>query len=514
MRPHAAKVNRGRQLVFLALPAALWVWLGWQLHDEWSLNSQYNYGWAVPLLAGLLFYRRWVERPALRSGQSVRSRWLQWILLFGLLPLRLIGEANPDWRALDWALAATVVGYSLWMAMEIGGGVWLRHFAVPICFTLVAVPWPVRFENWIVQWLTHTVASLAVESAGWLGIGAYQLGNVIQLASGFVGVDEACSGVRTLQAAIMVSVFLGELLLLRPWRRCTLVALGCFWVFACNVVRATTLVFIAARSGIPALERWHDLVGSIVMVAGVAGIGLAAFALQRPSNFAADDAGGDRAIADVSIRRSLAGCAWLLVIFTATEIWYRAHEDALIPQMAWTFEVPETLGARPLPIPETTREILHYNSATSAVWRGDAGTEWWGFFARWEAKRSALQLVRSHSPDICLPAVGRTFLRRQPDLEIARGELRLLFSASEFLQEGQPLFVFVCIQADRTAGWEQADGGADFNIRSRLRAVWRGERNLGQRLLELAVTGVPDYVRARAAAVRVAEEIIQPIPTD
>ncbi len=36
--------------------AALWLWLFAHLQIEWSLNPQYNYGWAVPFLALLMFW--------------------------------------------------------------------------------------------------------------------------------------------------------------------------------------------------------------------------------------------------------------------------------------------------------------------------------------------------------------------------------------------------------------------------------------------------------------------------
>src|SRR3712207_8687396 len=52
--------NDPRMLIMKALvPALLWLWLCWHLHFEWSLNEQYNYGWAVPFLAGLMCYLRW-----------------------------------------------------------------------------------------------------------------------------------------------------------------------------------------------------------------------------------------------------------------------------------------------------------------------------------------------------------------------------------------------------------------------------------------------------------------------
>jgi len=37
-----------------------------------------------------------------------------------------------------------------------------------------------------------------------------------------------------------------------------------------------------------------------------------------------------------------------------------------------------------------------------------------------------------------------------------------------------------------------------FGGRSRLLAAWNGQRNLGQRLVKIAVTGFDDFFRARA----------------
>ena len=211
------------------VPGLLWLWLFAHLRVEWTLNSQYNYGWAVPFLGALLFYFRWQRRPApdvtARQGSGVTTA--AWLILVLLLPIRAIEEANPDWRFLSWVLALSVVAFSLLALFAVAGTPWLRHFAFPICFFLVAVPWPVQFENMVVQAMMRAVAYVAVEIAGWFGLGAYQLGNVIQLRNGFVGVDEACSGVKTLQAGIMVALVLGELLQLRSRRRVALFFLGC-----------------------------------------------------------------------------------------------------------------------------------------------------------------------------------------------------------------------------------------------------------------------------------------------
>jgi exosortase len=498
---------RDRAIEWL-VPSVLWLWLFYHLHDEWTLNSQYTYGWTVPFFGALIFFFRWQRRP--RPGARPRSGFtllLLWLILLTLLPLRVVEVANPDWRLLGWVLGLLVVSFTLVFLAQMGGREWLRHFAFPICFPLVTIPWPVRMENFVVQNLMRTVTSLAVEIAGWVGVGAYQLGNVIELRNGFVGVDDACSGVRTLQAGIMVSLVLGELLGLRPARRCALLFCGCAWVFACNVFRATALVILAANSGIQALARWHDLIGTLAVVGGMAGLLGLAWLWKAEGALAAEQS-TVRVVRSSPASQWIA-LAWLILSFGVTELWYRNHEHELIERPHWQAKEPNgNPTLRQLSIPESTRVILRYDEARSAAWEDPSGVNWWSFFARWKPARAALQLVRSHSPEICLPAIGRTFRAELPRFTIPVASALLDFRAYEFEQNGRPLFVFVSIQEDKVAATGATAGSEQWNMRGRLLAAWQGKRNLGQRLLEIAVIGLDNFSQAKEAAAKTVVEIV------
>ena len=497
--------HRAHRFAGLAVASLLWCWLFFHLHYEWMLNAQYNYGWAVPFLAGLMFYLRWPARP---PAQPLSSSWLTvaaWALLALLLPIRMIEEANPDWRLLSWIFAWVVVAYSFLMLLQSGGVGWARQFAFPLCFPLVAVPWLVQIENSIIQGMTRAVAFAAVEIAGWIGVGAYQIGNIIELHNGFVGVDEACSGVKTLQASIMVALVLGELFQLRPARRVGLLVAGAAWVFLCNVLRATTLVIIAAKQGTGALTSWHDPVGIAVLIGGMAGLVALGWLMREkeppphaPRNVQQNTSPG-LALYGGWAPHALA-IVWLIGIFVATEAWYRSHERELVDVPAWEPRWPtDEPTFRLMPIAETTRAILRYDEASSAAWEEPRTVRWWSFFAYWRPQRTALQLVRSHSPEICLPAAGRTFVQERPAILVDTEVLPLRFRVYEFEQRDRPLFVFVCIQEDKASQSRGAPESNDWNTRSRLLTVWKGQRNLGQRLLEIAVTGFDDFLRAREA---------------
>jgi exosortase len=492
------------------VPGFLWLWLFFHLHIEWTLNAQYNYGWGVPFLGLLLFYFRWQRRPAPQPPgaptrqTAVAGVWLLFLLLF---PIRVIEEANPDWRLLSWVLSLSVVGVSLLSIFRVGGMGWLGHFAFPICFSLAAVPWPVQFENVVIQTMMRGVASIAVDIAGWLGVGAYQLGNVIQLRNGFVGVDEACSGVKTFQAGIMVALVLGELLRLQWRRRIALLVVGCGWIFLCNVFRASTLVLVAANNGLEALGRWHDMIGTTALLCGMAGMLVLAWLWKR-------DPGDVPAEARPLATREawmpqLIALGWLAMVFAGTEYWYRSHERQLVVRPRWEVNWPagnETVTA--LAIPESTRVILRYDGAKSVAWEEPRGVRWWSFFAHWKPQRAALQLVRSHSPEICLPAIGRTFRTARPSLNLSAGGAALEFRSYEFEQNGRPLFVFVCIQENKRVASSAVDSG-EWSPRGRLRAAFHGKRNLGQRLLEIAVSGIDDFSQAADAVTKVVGEIVK-----
>ncbi len=484
---------RAVQKLRAVVPLALWAWVIWHLHDEWTLNPQYNYGWLVPIAAAVAFYLRWRDRPAPSNPRLVSpAAFAQCFCLLALLPVRVVEIANPDWRLLGWLLAIVAIGVSFLEIYKNGGATWVKHFAFPILFPLAGVPWPVHLENIVVQSLSRAVAAGAVEIAGWFGVGALRLGNIIELHNGALGVDEACSGVRTLQAGLMLALILGELFRLAGGRRWLLIFAGCVWVFLCNIARATLLVLISAKSGPAGLACWHDLVGTALLVIGIGGIFVLAWRWRGPTSEARTFP--SRPLRSRSGRA--AAVAWLLFVFGAAEFWYRLHERDRFERAPWHAQWPvEDPDFSVAPISTATKTILRFDFATSAQWQHPPGVDWWGFYARWRPSRTALQLVRSHTPEICLPAAGRVFIAQHEPASV--GELK--FSSYEFAQADRPLFVFVAIQDDRATRESESSRVGTWNTRGRLLAAWRGQRNLGQRLIELAIFGLDDFASARTA---------------
>src|SRR5207245_2044932 len=156
-----------------------------------------------------------------------------------------------------------------------GGPVFARAELFPVLFFLTAVPWPPRFEQPIVSSLMRWVADTTTELLRWLGIEAQTSGAAIALRSGLVGISQACSGIRSLQAGIMFGLAMGEWFLLRPARRLILLFVAIALALATNLARTLALSLQAEWNGIDSLDRVHDLIGNVMISTLIVGTWIA-----------------------------------------------------------------------------------------------------------------------------------------------------------------------------------------------------------------------------------------------
>jgi exosortase len=485
----------------LAVLAVVWLPLFNQLHSDWAINPQYAYGFAVPPLALALLARRWQTRPA-PAPDARGATWLLLGVLVLLAPLRLIEEANPEWRLVLWAHALGLAGFTLALLQQLGGAAWRRHLAFPVGFLLMAVPWPIRLEQAVIQNLMRGVASVTVELAGLMDIPALRHGNLIEISTGLVGVDEACSGVRSVQTTLMVAIFLGELYWFSAARRTALVAAGLLVALPANVGRTFFLVWVAARQGFDAMHRAHDGAGMVVIALVLPTLWGVALLLRRGA--AARAAAAEPASAGAAPRwlpwRTAAAVLVLVALTEAgTEAWYRAHEQHAVPNARWTIAWPTSQSAfGEVEISDTARAILRCDTGRGVSWRDAAAHQWQMFFLRWEPGKNSAQLAKGHTPDICLPGTGHRLRAEHSAVRINVHGLELPFRHYEFGAGGRTLFVFYCLWEDRAIAAAVAEDGT---VGSRLEAVRAGRRHLGQQVLELAVEG-PATAAESVAALR------------
>jgi len=510
-----------RQWFVVILPFVfLWGSLISQLSAEWRVNPQYSHGWVVPLLCLSSIISRWQRGSAgsvaSNPGFALPPSNALITFLFGLLavlwlPTRLVQEANPEWRMISWLLAFEVIGLTLATIWLRSGPARAAQFAFPILFFLVAVPWPTIVEAPLIQLLTRICAALTVEVAGCLGIPAVQHANIIEVATGSVGIDEACSGIRSFQSTLMIALFLGDLYFLTLWRRIALAPLGFLLALFFNVCRTSFLTWVAAKKGVAALSKYHDPAGVAIMIACLISLWLLALLMSGRSSNPPPPVRPIRFSGAPSqpLRRLAFGLLlWVVASGAAVELWYRMHEWRLPRSVSWSLNWPRANPSfSETPVGEKAMTLLRYDQAVSASWREPDGTGWYMIYLRWLPGRVAAHLANLHTPNVCLTAAGHA-VESLPDLVyLPVHGLKLPFREYILNDGGEPAYVFYCLWEDRAQS--QFFKTEMLTYDSRLSGVLAGQRNCGQRSLEVLIHGVRDIKEAEGALVRELNNLVQ-----
>ncbi len=538
------------KLALLALPFTfLWVRLLNNLRLEWSTDPQYSYGWTVPILSlGLVLRRCHRTQPSQIQHEPVNNDFLSsrdqkilWLLIAGLaffyLPTRLVEAATPEWRPIQWLLGFEAIGLTL-CAIRIGKGQdWMSKMAFPISFLLVAIPWPTLIEAPIIQCLTRVNVGIVVEILGALGVPTAQHGNAIEVATGMVGIEDACSGIRSFQSSLMISLFLGEFYRLGRFRRILLIPASFLLAIVFNVCRTSILTLVATKKGTAAIAEYHDGAGITILLACFATTwGVALFfasrerkgmnakvrgtAVQNSGSGAVDkhtwngysNSKGHigTPVTGYSIlnRFALALFVWLVVVEVSVELWYKIRESQFKPVPNWSVAFSENNPSfKSLPIGEKSRYLLRFDDGKQGQWNESDGTLWQVFYYDWLPGRVAGYLAKRHTPEICMPAVGYK-LRSGPELLLLKvHDVLLPMRCYIFESPGGPLDVYQC-RWEAGAGKEAyvAQESTRFNL---VRAIWAGRGNHGQKVLEIVVSGFADPEEAKQALSKQLEKLIK-----
>ena len=535
-----AERSFGRLALLIITFGALWFVLCRQLSGEWSVNEQYTYGWFVPFFCAYLFWLRWEDAPQpaaeipnpksqIPNGGTIAIAITALLLL---LPLRVFEIGNPDWRPLGWIHAAIVVTVTLLALWWAGGRAWLRHFAFPVAFIFVAVPWVSPVEHPVVQGLMRVVAAAATEALTLCGIPAQVEGNLIRISSGVVGVNEACSGVRALQTALMIGLLFGELKRFSLGRRAGLVLVAISLSIFANFLRTFLLVFVAADKGIGAIDRWHDIAGYSIVALVFLGTLAATALLGRTGGrtTAKPDLTGNKSTVSTFISHPsslLIVLCWLVLVEIASLGWYRAQERNLVARPRWSVRWPSSEDRfRELKITESVRQTLRFDEGRSARWfvstnratdLRDIGRAYCtAFFFRWNPGGGTLLRARAHRPEICLPSAGweqtaddgARLYQVEPGLTLPFRHLEFVHKQRGRVESDQFAHTFFCLEQDWTepktsAGARTAvitSDSRDWGVLARVHAVEQGLRDLGQQTIELV------FVTSHSLASDTAEE--------
>ena len=420
-----AAASRIRLLPWAGLFAVgLWFWAVWSCAEHWQGNPNYSYGWVVPLLVIAFALRRYLRLQPMPVADPVANAptpmWLQALAALGVAAVVFLLEYSREqmWhpQIVLWAICLLTVTSTIAVLGFCSGSAFARTQLFPVFFFLTAVPWPPRFEQPIVSSLIRWVAQATTELLHWFGIEAQTSGGAIALHSGLVGISEACSGVRSLQAGIMFGLAMGEWFLLRPARRFVLLGAAIVLALATNLTRTLALSLQAERHGVDSLERIHDLIGNVMITALIVGIWIVGKLLAPPATHRMAlslHEIGDRV--RLSLRRlttpaaplfRLIALSFLAGIVCARAVYARLESQDQT-QTAPFFVARTDNSNQPRHLPREIWNELHptrgeYIQRQSAeLPRGSA--DCFHFFWKPSAWN---RFVLVHRPDICMPGLG------------------------------------------------------------------------------------------------------------
>jgi exosortase/archaeosortase family protein len=351
-----------------------------------------------------------------------------------------------------------------------------------------------------------------VNVLGILDVPAIQHGNVIEVSTGVVGINDACSGIRSLQSSLMISLFLGEFYLFR-WRlRLLLVPISLALAMLLNLCRTSLLTWIAAKKGIAAIAQYHDEAGMTILLVCTAilwGMGWllnrrnvphAADKTAATNNFHPTTGDGERTRRRLN-RLGIILIVWLVAVEGGVALWYHVRESHLKPGPSWSVNFPtDNITYKDLPLTVEEHQLLQFDQGQKGQWQETDGTVWQAFYFNWLPGRVAGYLAKRHTPDICMTAIGLKMISGPTLTVLDVNGVELPMRHYVFGSSSGLLQVYQC-------HWEAGMGKDTYtaNESSRLnliRGVWAGRGNQGQKVLEVVIAGYDDPDLAQQALVR------------
>jgi len=467
-----------------ALPLGFIFWVAWVCADDWNHDPSYSYGWFILPLGFYFLYRRLrMLQPEEVKPAPLSAYWLYPVPLI-VLTLELIRLTPIFWRNIPWSIFATGVAISVVMVYRHAGRTALIQLLFPILFFAISIPWPTFIEVTIIRefsfWVAHIVGEMLLLS----GIFCQVQGKIITLTGGSVGVDEACSGLRSLQASLMVGFAVGEWRLMTLHHRAILVVLAILTAFLSNLIRAYVLSLLIAAGGESLFNEWHDTVGTIAMIGlTLAIIGLAVFFPDTPERPVCTD------LLKLAPRikpwkHGLAVSIATLVCFMVAHLWYAIHAIEPSPETPFLSDSIWSETTRQEAPPEAVLNILRADSGGYKLAQSPTTGDLIGYHFFWKPARSNGKIF-FHRPDVCMPGGGWT---QEGTAKLITGKLNGRESTIHHFQfsrgSHKTNLFWICWTDDRPVAFEATDN-------SYLQAAFLTEFiQLGKRVFSVEVFGL------------------------
>jgi exosortase len=290
----------------------LTLFLIWDQYFWWKLRDEYAFGFIVPLFVAYVLFERWPriwkglvgDISGEVSGMEPREGGLGRLagifltvlsvvmvgggllsFLAGVLYRAMEGQnlISSNFLAFGYAniLLGTVFLYSDERADGTRNSIRERWsiallFLFPAVIWMLSVPMFSAVHKGISTFLMNKVAVVVYHSFDLLGYAIVREGSVLRLPLGDVGVEDACSGIRSLTACLFAGSFLGAVYFDRFWKKAFLVGTAMFFAFFNNILRSLFLTAWAYAKGPTGLDSHvvlfgidmgnvHDFTGWVVL---------------------------------------------------------------------------------------------------------------------------------------------------------------------------------------------------------------------------------------------------------
>lgn len=494
---------------FIVGVATFWAWFGWTCAAEWARDPDYAHGWVVMPLAVYFLWKRLSAATSEPRGHAVFAWAVVAVCALAVLPIELGRQAPLYWRVFAWAVYVTTAAATLGLAFLRGGTGYLRASIFPVAFVGTAVPWPTAIEQPVTIALAQAVAALVGEVLPVLGIPARIEGTVIALPACTVGIAEACSGVRSLQSALMIAFAVGEWMMLGWWRRLFLIPVGFAIALVTNFARTLALSLAGARGGNEALNAMHDPAGWMAWVLLVCGIVVAGRLLKGPWE--------RELVIPESCERPTsqrsAGVAWIWMValvglgVAGGQGWYLMNEMSARGGGHRSPRLSVSDTADTVPLPEQMEKVLRPTSGGYLRMRRDGLVPVTGYHLIWDDSKNNSEALY-HRPDACMPGVG---WRLVGPAEVASSRIDgspVEWTALHYEKDGVRVLLLWTAWLDGEPMRFSLHSGASVQQNVLMRLIANGRRNFSY---EVAAVMLPyeGSVPPMSEAVRAAEQIFR-----
>lgn len=231
------------------------------LADDWWSEPKASHGLLVPPLAAYVAWKRKHVTLSIPAAPDFRGLFL----IAGSCLVLLIGKLGAEYFLSRISLVLLLAGfvYTFWGRQR------LNTLAFPLLLLATMVPLPVIVYNQLAQPLQLFASEVSTKVAQFFGVSVYTEGNVIQLATTTLGVEEACSGLRSLAALVVMALLLGFVVCRRPAVRIVLLMLAFPIAVLVNVIRVAGTAVLADRNPDLAMGFYHTFSGWLIFLVGV-----------------------------------------------------------------------------------------------------------------------------------------------------------------------------------------------------------------------------------------------------